>query len=464
MRTGATSEQEIGCISRSEYRPGSSIWSPSLIGSEVGSLADEQPLEDTSGRPPSGRKRARSPQTSMILSSVELLEIPSVAGQEDVDKRKRQKTTSNTGNPILEPMPSLVMSHRSLSQCGDSERGSRPIDSGLPPTNLGTPLSSLRNLEEENDISVDKLLRSLRREVTSTKRVGDEFINPGSDTPAAYSIDRDSVNEAEEGQSGERSHVDGIDRSLQETSQRSNYRRRPSRMEGRSRSQPSYGNSRRISIPTSTLPSIASSRFRQPPIPRTESTLQTCSPQRQSPVSKPGGNHDQLSANLAYEITDLTHNQVPTGSSVVTMIVRCTESNLPLHAVALHRGLFGSEGKLIRMKQLSPESWMLVGHRLDNVALNTCSREDPTSPSIARASISTSDSASDGEDSSDEDETYEEDRFARTRIPWLESDEERLLSLRDKMFMSWDDITKRFPKRTPGAVKVRYYALHKKDS
>lgn len=458
MRTGATSEQEIGCISRSEYRPGSLIWSPSLIGSKVGSLADEQPLEDTSGRPPSGRKRARSPRTSMILSSAELPDIPSVAGREDVDKRKRQKTISNMGNPILEPMPSLVTSSGSLSRCGDiNERGSPPIDSGSPPINLETPFSPLRNLEEENDVRVNELLRSPRREVTSTGRVGDEAINPVSDTLAAYGTDRGG------GRSGEGNHLDGIDGSLQETSPRSNHRGRPSRMKGRSRSQPSHGSARRTSISASTLPSTASTRFHQPPMPRTESALQTCSPQRQSPKSKAGGSHDQMGAKMSYEITDLTHNQVPTGSSVVTMIVRCTESNLPLHPVALHRGLFGSEGELIRMKQLSPESWMLVGHRRDDVALNTCSREDPTSPSITRASISTSDSASDGDSSSDEDETCEEDRFARTRIPWSKSDEERLLSLRDKMLMSWNDVTKRFPERTPGAVKARYYALHNKN-
>jgi hypothetical protein len=150
------------------------------------------------------------------------------------------------------------------------------------------------------------------------------------------------------------------------------------------------------------------------------------------------------------------------------MIVRCTELNLPLHAVALHRGLFGSEGKLIYMKQLSLELWMLVGHRRDDVALNTCSHEDLTSLSIIRASISTSDSASDGDGSSDEDEdedeAFEEDRPARTRTPWLKLDEERLLSLRDKMLMSWNDVTKRFPERTLGAVKARYYALHNKNT
>jgi hypothetical protein len=29
--------------------------------------------------------------------------------------------------------------------------------------------------------------------------------------------------------------------------------------------------------------------------------------------------------------------------------------------------------------------------------------------------------------------------------------------------MEWKEIYKRFPDRTPGAVQVRYYMLHKKD-
>ena len=82
-----------------------------------------------------------------------------------------------------------------------------------------------------------------------------------------------------------------------------------------------------------------------------------------------------------------------------------------------------------------------------------------------RASIPLGDSASnDNDGSSDEDEACEEDHVARTRALWLESDEQRLLSLKDGQRMEWEEVFKRFPNRTPGAVKVRYYALRKKDS
>jgi Myb-like DNA-binding domain len=52
----------------------------------------------------------------------------------------------------------------------------------------------------------------------------------------------------------------------------------------------------------------------------------------------------------------------------------------------------------------------------------------------------------------------------RTRVPWLELDEQRLLLYKNKQGMTWDDICLRFPDRTPGAVKLRWYALHGKWS
>ncbi|KAF1974104.1 hypothetical protein BU23DRAFT_567641 [Bimuria novae-zelandiae CBS 107.79] len=425
VRTDALSEQEIGCVPR------------------VGSMAEDQPLVDASSGSPSGRKRARSSQTGTIFTSAETPDIPSLAGLDDADKRKRQRTFRNTGNPILdltpvpEPMPSPVTSSGPPSRCrASNERSPFPLDSGSLFNGVGTPFSPLQNLEEGSDAGVDELLRSPRRDDTFTGRQGDEAIYPGSVTPAAYGTDKGSGDEAEEGHSGERSHIDRYDGSLRETSQWSNHRGRPIRMNCRGQSRPSLGSSRRTRMPASALPSIASSRITQPSMPRTESAFQTCSPQRQSPKSKAGGSHNQMGAKMAYEITDLTHIQVPKGSSVVTMIVRCIESNLPLHPITSHHGLFGSEGKVIRMTQLSPDSWMLVGYQSDDVAPSACSRENPTLLNIRRASISTSDSASDGDGSSDEDEACEEDHVARTRTPWLKSDEERLLSLRDKMLMS----------------------------
>ena len=51
----------------------------------------------------------------------------------------------------------------------------------------------------------------------------------------------------------------------------------------------------------------------------------------------------------------------------------------------------------------------------------------------------------------------------RTHVSWRESEEERLLSYQDKMAMDWDQIVSRFPGRSEGAVKLRYYMLRKQN-
>jgi hypothetical protein len=65
------------------------------------------------------------------------------------------------------------------------------------------------------------------------------------------------------------------------------------------------------------------------------------------------------------------------------------------------------------------------------------------------------------EENENEEETTKE-YSQRTHKLWLESEELLLLSLKDKQGMEWDEICKRFPSRSPGAVKLRYYTLRKK--
>ena len=50
----------------------------------------------------------------------------------------------------------------------------------------------------------------------------------------------------------------------------------------------------------------------------------------------------------------------------------------------------------------------------------------------------------------------------RKRVPWLESDDLRLLKHRNNMAMEWKEIFKRFPDRTSGAVRTRYHMLQGK--
>ncbi|KAF2812762.1 uncharacterized protein BDZ99DRAFT_518575 [Mytilinidion resinicola] len=51
----------------------------------------------------------------------------------------------------------------------------------------------------------------------------------------------------------------------------------------------------------------------------------------------------------------------------------------------------------------------------------------------------------------------------RKRVPWLESDDLRLLAYRNDMAMDWKSIFKLFPDRTPGAVQMRSHMLQRKS-
>ncbi|KAF1352924.1 hypothetical protein EJ07DRAFT_183105 [Lizonia empirigonia] len=139
-----------------------------------------------------------------------------------------------------------------------------------------------------------------------------------------------------------------------------------------------------------------------------------------------------------------------------------------LNPVALGHKFFGKQGKIIRMTQLSPNSWVLLGYRCNNSAPGLYNRG---SLNAEWMSSSHSDAAIYGTDHSEED--WDEDSkdgdqgtevySRRTHKHWLESDEELLLSLKDKQSMKWKEVCERFPGRSLGAVKLRYYMLHKRD-
>jgi hypothetical protein len=170
---------------------------------------------------------------------------------------------------------------------------------------------------------------------------------------------------------------------------------------------------------------------------------------------------------MSCQITDLTLSAIPDGSSVVTAILRHHDSNCSLDLVALGHKVLGEQGKVIRITQLSPDSWVLLGYRCNKRAIDLCNRG---SLNAEWMSSSHNDAASHGTDHSDdnwdeEDENGEEvtkEYSQRTHKLWLESDEVLLLSLKDKQGMEWEEICKRFPSRSPGAVKLRYYTLRKK--
>lgn len=119
--------------------------------------------------------------------------------------------------------------------------------------------------------------------------------------------------------------------------------------------------------------------------------------------------------------------------------------------MALDHKLLGGD---IRMIQLSPDSWMLLGYRYDDGASGPCARESPTLLNVDRMSGPHGDAAShnthhpdddgDGEDENGEEVPGEHKPHAagsdqgsrrgytrfrqRIRKPWLKSDEVRLLA------------------------------------
>jgi hypothetical protein len=204
--------------------------------------------------------------------------------------------------------------------------------------------------------------------------------------------------------------------------------------------------------------------------PRIEKALEPCSPRSSSPgtTASDGTNINcKFRLDKSCQIADLTLCTIPNGSSIVAAIVRHHDSNWSPDLVAVGHKFLGEQGKVIRMTQLSPGLWMLLGYRCNDGAVDLCNSGGLNAKSM---SSSHSDVASHRTDHLDDDrdeagknrEEVTNEYSHRTHKLWLESDEMLLLSLKDKQGMEWEEIYKRFPRRSPGAVKLRYYTLRKK--
>jgi hypothetical protein len=175
---------------------------------------------------------------------------------------------------------------------------------------------------------------------------------------------------------------------------------------------------------------------------------------------------------MSCQITDLTLCTIPHGSSVVTAMLRPHRSGNYLEVVALGRKVLGEQGKVIRMTQMSPDSWVLLGYRCNSSVLDLCNRRSPNTEWVngfhndaATYEMDYSDNDDNDHDCDEENEHEEEftERYSqRIRKLWLESEEVLLLSLKDKQGMAWEEVCKRFPGRSVGAIKLRYYTLRKR--
>ena len=226
-------------------------------------------------------------------------------------------------------------------------------------------------------------------------------------------------------------------------------------------------------VPAITQQQLRPSQPRQnwmPGRPRIGKALQSCSPPSSSPgtTASDGTDMDYESGfDKSCQITDLTFCTIPNGSSIVTAIVRHHDSDWSLDPVALGHKCLGEQGKILRMIKLSSGLWMLLGYRYNDGEVDVCNREGlnaelMSSPHSDTASHESNHSDDNWNEVGEDKEEATKEHSHRTRKPWLESDELLLLSLKDKQGMEWEEVCKRFPRRTLGALKMRHWQLRKK--
>ncbi|KAF1354418.1 hypothetical protein EJ07DRAFT_158568 [Lizonia empirigonia] len=426
----------------------------------------------------SERSRHSSVIGATMITPAAATDVTLETEPEDARPAKRQRLTERLPqSPMLEPVSAL----KSTFLLNPSGQASRSIpgppaagrkDDGA--THLVLPPSDLRDKEDDHDAdfwgTIDELLQS-RRSISSFEGMeGEQDVTWDADWREMNQHDSlDRIGESFEGKISHNKEGSGIPPA--KPRQRVGRDRAPTRKRGLSNTalRPLYYNK----VPMGAHQQVKPSRLRQkqmPGRPRINRGLRSCSPQSSSPgaTARDGTNINYRSSlDISCEMTDLTLCAIPNGSSVVTATVRYRDSNPSLDPVALGHKFFGKQGKVIRMTQLSPDSWALLGYRCNDSALGLC---NCGSLNAEWMSSSHSDAASHRTDHSEDDwneEVKDGDEVTevysrRTYKHWLESDEELLLSLKDKQGMEWKEVCKRFPSRSPGAVKLRYHMLHKK--
>ncbi|ORY01889.1 hypothetical protein BCR34DRAFT_605748 [Clohesyomyces aquaticus] len=423
-------------------------------------LAQNEPLfgdVDVTDEPSATRKRTRS-------AALDVMPEPELEDPRSAKRRRPVKRQAE--NLILDPvpMPKSTPLPTPSSSVSHSRAGTEPslgtlnIDSKRD--GAGTPRPSPSDLHDEEDggdrahsrRTGEELLHSLRGPISASGEIAGE---------QEFGLDLGRRWGNLPGEDGE-SHEGEPDQDGESSRPLAKRRKRRNPPLSEKRYSLLQNALRPSTMSTSPLRQISASQPQQLFQTRIDKGPRFCSPRTSSSGTKPGDYGPNL--DMSYTITDLTLCAVPDGSSIVTAIVRHHDSRCSLDLAALGHEFFGQEGKVMRMTQLSPDSWMLLGYRYEDSAEGPCtlgrSKADWMMGSQSDVANHETDQ-SDDDDWDEEDEEGEEGTEQRTR-KWSGSDKERLLSFKDKQGMKWTDICKRFPDRTPGAVKVRYYMLHKK--
>jgi hypothetical protein len=432
--------------------------------------------------------RKHSHQSSVVDATTTILEaVPNVISDlepENPHPAKRRRTAERQPqSPIIEP----THTPKPMPLLDPSDEASRPSTSdGTIPgplgadrkedgtTSLTLPPTDLRNVEDGDGAcvqgAVEELLQA-RRSITPSERLQFEQ-DVGQESDRRATNRQDSGRKVGEVFEEEHSHNEAS--SIPPSRSQRRRRRTWTPEMGRKPS-----NTSRRPLDYNTVPTRAPQRSRMSQ-PHQNSISgrrdidkdpQTCFPGSNTPgtTADDGTNIEyECDLSMSCQITDLTLCTIPNGSSVVTAMLRPRNSNCSLDLVSLGHKVLGEQVKVIRMTQLSRDAWMLLGYRCNERAIDLCNHESLNAEwmnSFHADAASHEMDHSDDDDCDEENENEEEsikEYSQRTRKLWLESEEVLLLSLKDKQGMEWEEICKRFPSRSPGAVKLRYYTLRKK--
>ncbi|KAG9186466.1 hypothetical protein G6011_09574 [Alternaria panax] len=434
--------------------------------------------------------RKHSHQSSVVDATTTILEaVPNVISDlepENPHPVKRRRTAERQArSPIIEP----THTPKPMPLLDPSDEASRPsISGGTIPgplgadrkedgtTSLTLPPTDLRDVEDGDGAcvqgAVEELLQA-RRSITPSERLQFEQ-DVGRESDRSATNRQDSGSQVGEVFEEEHSHNEA---SSIPPSRSQRHRRRTWTPEmGRN---PSNNSLRPLDYNTVPTRAPQRSRMSQPQqnlISERRGTDKD--PQTYFPESNTPGTTADDRTNIDYEcdpsmscqITDLALCTIPNGCSVVTAMLRPHNSNCSLDVVALGHKVLGEQVKVIRMTQLSPDSWVLLGYRCNDSTLNLCNGQSLNAECMNGFHNDAANQEmgySDDENCDEENENEEEEESAkecsqRTHKLWLESEEVLLLSLKDKQGMGWEEVCKRFPNRSPGAVKLRYYTLKKK--
>ncbi|KAF2193642.1 hypothetical protein K469DRAFT_239852 [Zopfia rhizophila CBS 207.26] len=450
------------------------------------------------------------------ITTVEVADLTSKLASEDSCSAKRRKLAqpqaeslapSSVCTPTSTPPPDCGSQISSLRTSNDPnpgfpDSGSKGNSADIPDLPRSGLLDSVNGADGEHDEHrLDKeLLEPLRQSISPSRRMeGDRHVSPDF----YVGEDKNDGGDGEVGESDEDELNCDEDEPRRASAVTFQQRKPSNRLLQESRRGPlrtGLKHQSQSTMPARTLRQPKSSPSRRHSRTQADTVTRSGSVRTSSPGTRVA--HDRSidyrqSNRVDHRVTDIALCQVPKCTTLVTAIVRCNDrtSQLSLKQLTIVHDIIGDAGQLLRMTQVTSDSWLLVGCRYNhqdapNVRASR-SWMQPRSPHGKGASYGAVDSDHEGNgdddfedsgensgsersDNSDSDvgidddnndgQLYREHRrvHVRTREPWSKSDEQRLLAYKSKMDMKWNDIFCRFPDRTPGAVRARWQILQQR--